>query len=373
MVLKELGGYKYFAKAGDQNEAAPAKQNTSNANRPAENENTNIDEVSALKQTVSDQKENIRNREKHLLHLEKRLALMEQENSKNKKQISSFREKLKDCSSTIDFLRREKEVLASERDRLSFTLLTSEDELKELRAQNINLVTEYENAEHSRKIAVGHLQESQRICIESHVKRPDPTAKRKADMCKKNDEKKRTEVAEKLSSMTETVQKLRLDRNTLQSEHIKVSSFFAENLKIIAEQMRNIESKWNQSPMKSCKEEVPSEKVISTRGEEVATCNEDLVTPTEDVNELDDFKMKLKSNEHRIDELANEIRDLENRKKGLLESRFAMIQEFQASREVPEDWQTYISGNDGEDKVEIDAPGINVLKPVLIFIAKMTC
>jgi DNA repair exonuclease SbcCD ATPase subunit len=328
-------------------------------------ENTNTNEVSALKKTITEQKENFTNREKHVLHLEKKLALLEHENSKNKKQVSSFREKLKDCSGTVDYLRREKEVLASERDRLSFTLLTSEHELKELRSQNINLVTEYESAEHSRKIAVSHLQEVERVCHESHQEKPDHTVKRKVGKSSRNSEKNSEKLIAQFNSMKEAVRKLRLDREALQNEQNKVRSFFAENLKNLLDQVQDIKSQREKVPGNnpqaipedSRHEVTPSEQV--TLNVDVFLQSEEPTADSEDVSNLDGFKKKLKSNEQCIDELANQIRDLENRKKDLLETRFAMIQEFQVGRGVLGDWEADMSGNDTEDKVESETEGKN--------------
>ena len=115
-----------------------------------------------MKNTIAEQKKNIANREKHVLQMEKKICFLESENVRCKKQIGSSREKLEDCSGTVDYLRREKEQLESEKDRLSYTLLTYEHEIKELTAENANLISEYENAEQSRKIAVGHFQERER-------------------------------------------------------------------------------------------------------------------------------------------------------------------------------------------------------------------
>ena len=358
-VLRELGGYKFFAKPSDTTESTSSRKTYNN--RVNENKNTN--EVSALKKIIAEQKENITNREKHLLHLEKKLALLEHENSKNRKQISNFREKLKDCSGTVDYLRREKETLASERDRLSFTLLTCEHELNELRAQNTNLVTEYESAEHSRKIAVGHLQEVERVCHESHQEKPDPTQKRTAEKSSKILEEKSEKKITQLNLMKEAVEKLRIEREALQNEHKKLSSFFAENLKKVADKVRDIKSKLKEVPGNSlCTvSENSIHEVISsvnvTSAQDVFLEPDEAATVSEDVSELDAFKGKLGFNEQSIDEVANQIRDLENRKKSLLEARFAMIQEFQAGGEVPEDWDTDKSSTDVEEKVESETGG----------------
>lgn len=318
------------------------------------NENKNTSEVSALKKTIAEQKENITNREKHLLQLEKKLSLLEHENSKNKKQILSFREKLKDCSGTVDYLRREKEVLASERDRLSFTLLTCEHELKELRTQNINLVTEYESAEHSRKIAVGHLQEAERVCQESHQEKQDPALKRAVE--KSSTDSKR--VTAQLNCIKEAIQKLRSDREALRNENNLIGSFFAENFKILVDQVRDIESKRNELPGNTIPENSLHEVIPSDKAALSEDVFEDPTTESEDVSELDVFKKKLNSNEKCIDDLANQIRELENRKKSLLETRFAMIQEFQAGREVVGVWETDMSGNDTEEKDENISQGM---------------
>ena len=358
MVLRELGGYKFFAKPSDTIETSSKRKTY---NRADENKNTN--EVSTLKKTIAKQKENITNREKHLLHLEKKVALLEHENSKNKKQVSSFREKLKDSSGTVDYLRREKETLASERDRLNFTLLTCEHELNELRTQNTTLVTEYESAEHSRRIAVSHLQEVERTCQESHHEKPDPVLKRTVQNSSVTLEKNSEELIAHLNSMKDVVQILRSEKEALQNEHNNLSSFFAENLKILFGQVRDMTSKREEVPANnlhtvpenSPHEVIPSEQV--TRDEDVFLEAKEPTTDSEDVSDLDAFKNKLKSNEQCIDELANQIRDLENRKKGLLETRFAMIQEFQAGGEVPEDWETDMSGNDAEEKVENETKG----------------
>jgi chromosome segregation ATPase len=358
MVLRELGGYKFFAKPS---ESIESSTNRKTYNRINENKNTS--EVSTLKKIIAEQKENITNREKHVLHLEKKLALVEHENSKYKKQISNFREKLKDCSGTVDYLRREKETLASERDRLSFTLLTCEHELNELRTQNTNLVTEYESAEHSRKIAVGHLQEVERVCHESHQEKPDPTVKRTAEKSGGNVEGNSEKNITQLNSMKEAVEKLRIERELLQNEHKKLGLFVAENLKKVVDHVRDIESTQREVPENSLHtvseisihEVIASEEVTSS--EEVFLEPDDATRVSEDVSELDAFKEKLKSNEQSIDELANQIRDLENRKKSLLETRFAMIQEFQAGGEVPEDWETDKSGTEAEEKVETESGG----------------
>ena len=320
------------------------------------NENKTTSEVSSLKKTIAEQKENITSREKHLLQLEKKLSLLEHENSKNKKQILSFREKLKDCSGTVDYLRREKELLASERDRLSFTLLTTEHELKELRAQNINLVTEYESAEHSRRIAIGHLHEAERVCQESHQDKQDPALKRAMESSTTNSKKV---IAQLNFILKDAIQKLRNDGEALKNEHNRIGSFFAENFKILVDQVQGIEMHRNESlgnnlrtdPVPHSPHEVlPFEKAAPD--EDVF---EDPTTESEGVSELDVFKKKLNSNEKRIDDLANQIRELENCKKSLLETRFAMIQEFQAGqagREVVGVWGTDMSGNDTEEKDE---------------------
>ena len=355
MILRELGGYKFFAKPSDTIDTS--------SNRKGYKSNVNDDkkmgEVLALRKTITEQKENITNREKHLLHLEKRIGALEHENFKSKKQISSFREKLKDSSGTIDYLRREKEVLATERDRLSFTLLTCEHELKELRTQNINLVTEYESAEHSRKIAVSHLHEAERVCQESHHEKPELFARRAVENSSKSSEK----LIKRLTSMKEAVQKLRTDREALQSEQRKVSSFFIENLKRLADRVRDVETRRERTSEESHLDfsengphkVIPS--VLVTESEDVFEQPDDLTTNSEDVSDLGVFKKKLKSNERTIDDLANKIRHLENKKKGLLETRFAMIQEFQASREVVGDLETDMSGNDTEEKMEHETEG----------------
>ncbi|XP_028400449.1 golgin subfamily B member 1-like isoform X2 [Dendronephthya gigantea] len=354
MILRELGGYKFFAKPSE------AIANTSNrkAYKSKANENKAMSEVSALKKTVTEQKENITNRERHLLHLEKKIGVLEHENSKNKKQILSFREKLKDCSGTIDYLRREKEVLATERDRLSFTLLTCEHELKELRAQNMNLVTEYESAEHSRKIAVSHLHEAERVCQESHHEKPEISTKRTVE-----DSSSSEKLITQLTSMKEAVQKLRIDRKALQIEQRKVASFFFENLKQLVSQVRDAEKQQKRSSEESHLEvsqnspDKVTPSVLVTNSEDVFEEPDDLTTIPEDISDLGVFKKKLKSNERTIDDLANKIRHLENKKKRLLEARFAMIQEFQASREVVGDLETDMSGNDSEEKMEYEIEG----------------
>lgn len=162
-VLRELGGYKFFQKPNDVQESLTKKR--TNSYRANENQ---TNDMMAMKKTIARQKENIANREKHVLQMEKKICVLESENSKSKKQAASLREKLKDSSCTMDYLRFEKEQLASEKDRLNFTILTHEHELKELRTQNVNLVNEYESAEQSRMIAVGHLQEMERTCQNSH-------------------------------------------------------------------------------------------------------------------------------------------------------------------------------------------------------------
>ena len=359
MVLRELGGYKFFAKPSDTIETTSNRKTYNNRI----NENKNTSEVSALKKIIAEQKENIRNREKHLLHLEKKLALLEHENCKNRKQLSNFREKLKDCSGTVDYLRREKETLASERDRLSFTLLTCEHELNELRTQNTNLVTEYESAEHSRKIAVGHLQEVERVCHESHQEKPDPAQKRTAEKSSKILEEKSEKKITQLNSMKEAIEKLRIEKEALQNEHKRLSSYFAENLKEVVDKVRDIESKRKEAPgnslhpvsENSVHEVIPTVQVTS--GEDVFLEPDEAATVSENASELDAFKGKLRFNEQSIDDVANQIRDLENRKKSLLETRFAMIQEFQAGGEVQEDWETDKSSTDVEEKVENETGG----------------
>ncbi|CAB4020313.1 Hypothetical predicted protein [Paramuricea clavata] len=273
-------------------------------NRADENKKTS--EVSELKKTIAEQKENITNREKHLLHLEKKVALLEHENSKNKKQILSFREKLKDSS-----------------------------------------VYDYESAEHSRKIAVSHLQEVERACQESHLEKPDSVLKQTVQNSGITLEKNSEELIAHLNSMKDVVQTLRSEKEALQNDHNNLSSFFAESLKILFKQVRDKGSKLPGNNLHTVPENTPI-----TPGEDVFQKAKEPSTDSEDVNDLDAFKKKLKSNEQCIDELANQIRDLENRKKGLLETRFAMIQEFQAGGEVPKDWKTDMSGNDAEEKVE---------------------
>ena len=357
MVLRELGGYKFFAKPNDTSD--PSSKRKPYSNRVNENKNTN--EVSVLKKTIAEQKENITNREKHLLHLEKKLSLLEHENSKNKKQIASFREKLKDCSGTVDYLRREKETLAAERDRLSFTLLTSEHELEEMRTQNMNLVTEYASAEHSRKIAVSHLQEVERVCQESHQEKPEPVLKRVVQNSSTSSGMNSEKLIAQLNAMKEALGKLHHDRETLKSEHSNVSLFFTENLKNLLHQVRDLESKRKEISGSNAPSGNSSQGIIPsvelTSSNEVFEEHADSTSDVDEVNELDGFKKKLKSNEKCIDALANQIRDLENRKKGLLETRFAMIQEFQAGRDDVGDWETDMSGNDTEEKVENENEG----------------
>ena len=279
-----------------------------------------MSEVAALKKTINAQKGNICSREKHVLQLEKKICQLESENLKNKKQVASLREKLNDCSGTVDFLRREKDLLASEKDRLNFTLLTYEDEIKELRSENLNLVTEYENVEQSRKIAVGHLQEVEKTYQE--------LSKEKSTL-QKNSQK----FIDKLNSVKECVHKLRSDRDALQDAHRNTSLFFAENLKLLVERVREMEKiqVGDQSMSESGKN---SDKERLTSVEKYVAEPDDQGKENGEESKLEEFKNRLKSNEELIDQLANEIRNLENRKKGLLESRFAMIQEFQAGREL---------------------------------------
>jgi DNA repair exonuclease SbcCD ATPase subunit len=165
--------------------------------------------------------------------------------------------------------------------------------------------------------------------------------------------------------MKEAVRKLRLDREALQNEQNKVRSFFAENLKNLLDQVQDIKSQREKVPGNNLQaipedgphEVTPSEQV--TLNVDVFLQSEEPTADSEDVSNLDGFKKKLKSNEQCIDELANQIRDLENRKKDLLETRFAMIQEFQAGRGVLGDWEADMSGNDTEDKVESETEGKN--------------
>ena len=271
-----------------------------------------------MKNTIAEQKKNIANREKHVLQMEKKICFLESENVRCKKQIGSSREKLEDCSGTVDYLRREKEQLESEKDRLSYTLLTYEHEIKELTAENANLISEYENAEQSRKIAVGHFQERERDSQNASNESSSPS-------------RNSTKFTDQLSSLKECVQKLRLDREALKEEHRKMGMFFEKNLKTLLDRFGEMDKKPDRSLGHS--EKTVDEGQAAVQGENVANADEKMEEVGEEF-ELDDFRRKLKSNEQLIDQLANEIRELENKKKCLLESRFAMIQEFHAGREV---------------------------------------
>ena len=327
-VLRELGGYKFFQKPSVAKAKAPNK--TTNSFRANENQSS---EIADLKNTVTEQKKNIANREKHVLQMEKKICFLESENAKCKKQVASSREKLEDCSGTVDYLRREKEQLECDKDRLSYTLLTYEHEIKELTTENANLISEYENAEQSRKIAVGHFQEMERDSQNALNESSSPSMNS-------------TTFTDQLSSLKECVQKLRLDREALKEEHRNMGVFFEKNLKTLLDRFGEMDKKPDRSLGYS--EKTVDEGQVIVQGENVANADEIMEEVGEEF-ELEDFRRRLKSNEQLIDQLANEIRELENNKKCLLESRFAMIQEFQAGREVIDAEESDEQGTSSEE------------------------
>lgn len=334
-VLRELGGYKFFQK--------PSEVSTKTPNRKTSSYRTNenqTNEITELKNTIAEQKKNIANREKHVLQMEKKICLLESENSQCRKQIASSREKLDDCSGTVDYLRREKEQLESEKDRLNYTLLTYEHEIKELRAENVNLVTEYENTEKSRKIALGHLQEIER----SNLSEESSTLR--------NSKK----FTDQLSSLKECVQKLRLDREALKEDHGRLGILFEENLKMLLDHFGEMDKESDESLNHS--EEMAGEdgeKQVISPVQDITEADDETKEVGEET-ELDEFRKRLKSNEKSIDQLANDIRDLENMKKDLLESRFAMIQEFQVGREVIDAEE---SNEESSEEIKLEDPAEN--------------